>query len=65
MTNSQTRMLSSAIGMVAGALAGFSNNLDVNVSIAIILGSLIWIFTDPRRRTIYDRAATTYVVRAR
>ena len=35
------------------------------VSIAIILGSLIWIFTDPRRRTIYDRAATTYVVRAR
>jgi phage shock protein PspC (stress-responsive transcriptional regulator) len=37
MTNSQTRMLSSAIGMVAGALAGFSASLDVNVSIIIIL----------------------------
>lgn len=35
------------------------------ISIAIILGSLIWVFTDPRRRTIYDRAATTYVVKAR
>ena len=35
------------------------------VSIAIILGSLIWVFTDPRRRTIYDRAATTYVVLGR
>lgn len=35
------------------------------ISIAIILGSLIWVFTDPRRRTIYDRAATTYVVVAR
>ena len=35
------------------------------VGMAIILASLIWIFTDPRRRTIYDRAATTLVVRAR
>ncbi|MEM7287942.1 MAG: RDD family protein [Actinomycetota bacterium] len=35
------------------------------ISLAIILASLLWVFTDPRRRTIYDRAATTYVVTGR
>ena len=35
------------------------------ISIAILLASLIWVFTDPRRRSIYDRAATTYVTQVR
>lgn len=35
------------------------------IGLAIILASLIWVFTDPRRRTIYDRAASTSVVLAR
>ncbi len=39
--------------------------LGVLVGMAIVLASLIWIFTDPRRRTIYDRAATTHVARSR
>ncbi len=37
MTNSQTRMLAASISMVAGAIAALSDNLDVNVSIVIIL----------------------------
>jgi ABC-type uncharacterized transport system permease subunit len=36
-TNSQTRMLASAIGLLAGAVAAQSDNFDVNVSIVIIL----------------------------
>ena len=37
MTNSQTRMLAASIGLCAGAIAALSDNLDVNVSIVIIL----------------------------
>ena len=37
MTNSQTRMLAASISMVAGAIAALSDNLDINVSIVIIL----------------------------
>jgi len=49
MTNSQTRMLSSAIGMVAGALAGFSTSLDVNVSIIIILITFMMLLAEYAR----------------
>lgn len=34
------------------------------VSIVFLILSLVWLGTDARRRTIYDRAATTYVVKA-
>ena len=37
MTNSQTRMLAASVGLLAGAIASLSDNLDVNVSIVIIL----------------------------
>ncbi len=37
MTNSQTRMLASSIGLLAGAVAGQTNNLNISVSIVIIL----------------------------
>jgi hypothetical protein len=37
MTNSQTRMLAAAIGLLAGSIASLSDNLDVNLSIVIIL----------------------------
>jgi hypothetical protein len=37
MNNSQTRMLASSIGLLAGAIASMSDNLDVNLSIVIIL----------------------------
>ncbi len=37
MNNSQTRMLAAATGLLAGAIASLSDNLDVNVSIVIIL----------------------------
>lgn len=33
-------------------------------SLAITVGSLIWLFTDDRRRSVYDRVAGTYVVQA-
>ena len=32
MTNSQARMLAASIGMIAGAIAALSDNLDVNVN---------------------------------
>jgi len=37
MTNSQSRMLTAAVGLLAGAIAAQSDSLDVNVSIIIIL----------------------------
>ncbi|MDA1280777.1 MAG: hypothetical protein O3B95_12210 [Chloroflexi bacterium] len=37
MSNSQTRMLASAIGLLAGAVAAQSESLNINVSIVIIL----------------------------
>lgn len=37
MTNAQTRMLAASIGLLTGAIASLSENLDVNLSIIIIL----------------------------
>ncbi len=39
MTNVQVRLLAAAIAMVAGAIAASTDNLDVNVGLAIILVS--------------------------
>ena len=39
MTNVQVRLLAAAIGLVAGALAASTDNLNVNVGIAIIVVS--------------------------
>ena len=39
MTNSQVRLLSSAIAMLAGGVLANTYNIDVNVSIVIILVS--------------------------
>ena len=39
MTNVQVRLLASAIALLAGALAASTDNLDVNVGLAIILVS--------------------------
>ncbi len=39
MSNVQARLLSSALAMVAGAIAAGTDNLDVNVGIVIILVS--------------------------
>jgi hypothetical protein len=38
-TNVQVRLLAAAIGLVAGALAASTDNLNVNVGISIILVS--------------------------
>lgn len=39
MTNVQARLLAAAIAMLAGAVAASTDNLDVNVGLAIILVS--------------------------
>jgi hypothetical protein len=39
MTNSQVRLLSSAIALLAGGVIANTMNIDVNVSIVIILAS--------------------------
>ena len=39
MTNSQVRLLSSALALLAGGVIANTTNIDVNVSIVIILGS--------------------------
>ncbi len=39
MTNVQVRLLAAAIGLVAGALAASTDNLNINVGISIILVS--------------------------
>ncbi len=41
MSNSQVRLLSSAIALLAGAVLATTGNIDVNVSIAIILISSV------------------------
>jgi len=41
MTNSQVRLLASAIALLAGAVLATTGNIDVNVSIAIILISSV------------------------
>ena len=41
MTNSQVRLLSSAIALLAGAVLATTGNIDVNVSIAIIVVSSV------------------------
>ncbi len=41
MTNAQVRLLASAIALLAGGVMANSDNLDVNVSIAIILISAV------------------------
>ena len=35
------------------------------IALAFVLASLIWIFTDGERRSIFDKTATTHVVRVR
>ena len=41
MTNSQVRLLSSAIALLAGGVIANTTNIDVNVSIAIIVVSSV------------------------
>ena len=41
MSNSQTRLIASAIALLAGGVIANSDNIDVNISIAIILISSI------------------------
>jgi len=41
MTNSQVRLLSTAIALLAGAVLANTYNIDVNVSISIILISSV------------------------
>lgn len=44
-------------------LAGLVPVLGGIISLAIAVVSLVWLFSDDRRRTVYDRVATTYVVK--
>jgi len=45
MTNSQTRLISSALVLLAGGIIANTDNIDVNVSIVIILvGSVLFVF---------------------
>ena len=46
MTNIQVRMLSSALALIAGAILAASDNVDVNVSIVIILASAAMFVAD-------------------
>jgi len=44
MTNSQARLISSAIVLLAGGIIANTSNIDVNVSIVIILfGSVLFV----------------------
>ena len=52
---SAKRTLVSAIAPVVGPLA----------AIVLVLASLVWVFADPRRRSVFDRTALTYVVTVR
>ena len=38
MSNSQARLLSSAIALLAGGVIANTTNIDVNVSIAVVFG---------------------------
>jgi hypothetical protein len=46
MTNSQVRLLSSAIALLAGGVIGNTTNINVNVSIIIILVSSVLFFVE-------------------
>lgn len=46
MSNSQVRLLSSAIALLAGGVISQTNNIDVNVGIAIILISSLLFVVD-------------------
>ena len=37
--------------------------LGVLAAIVIFILSLVWLFTHPLRQTVYDRVATTFVVK--
>ena len=39
MTDSQARLLASAVGLVAGAIAASTDNINVNIGLAIIIVS--------------------------
>ena len=44
MTNSQVRMLSSVLAILSGAILSLSNNIDVKVSIfLILLGGMMFV----------------------
>ena len=55
MTNSQVRLLSSAIAMLAGGVIANTTNIDVNISIAIILISSILFVVEYFRISIVVR----------
>jgi len=55
MTNSQVRLLSSAIALLAGGVIANTTNIDVNVSIAIILISSILFIVEYFRINIVVR----------
>jgi uncharacterized RDD family membrane protein YckC len=46
------------------ALVGLMPVLGGVASAAIAIVSLVWLFSDPYRRSVYDRIATTYVAKA-
>ncbi len=46
MTNLQVRLLSSALALLAGAVLANTNNVNVNVSLVIILGSGAFFIAD-------------------
>lgn len=41
MTNSQTRLIASAIGMLAGSILCTTNNVDINFGLAILFVSTV------------------------
>lgn len=49
----------------APTLAGNVPYVGGLLAVAIVVLSLVWIFSDPGRRSVYDRVASTYVVRVR
>ena len=55
MTNSQTRLISSAIAMLAGGVIANTTNINVNISIAIILVSSILFVVEYFRISIIVR----------
>ena len=55
MTNSQARLISSAIVLLAGGVIANTTNIDVNVSIAIILISSILFIVEYFRISIVVR----------
>lgn len=56
MTNIQIRLLASSIGLVAGALAAATDNLNVNIGIVIILLCGAIFAVDYVRSVVEDKA---------